>query len=55
MVKYEQKKSPLIQQILWTHLNYYSQSLLIVQFSRKLLLNAGFDIDLIKYIFQISF
>jgi hypothetical protein len=31
----------------WTHLNYYSQSLLIVQFTRKLLLNAGFDIDLI--------
>ena len=31
----------------WIHLNYYSQSLLIVQFTRKLLLNAGFDIDLI--------
>ena len=31
----------------WTHLNFYSQSLLIVQFTRKLLLNAGFDIDLI--------
>ena len=31
----------------WTPLNYFSQSLLIVQFTIKLLLNAGFDIDLI--------
>ena len=31
---------------IWTHLNYYSQSLLIVQFTRKLILNASFDNDL---------
>ena len=31
----------------WTTTNFYSQSLLIAQFTRKLLINAGFDIELI--------
>jgi hypothetical protein len=46
------KSSNDISIMRWNHVNYFSQSLLITQFARKLLLSAGFEIDLITSFFE---